>query len=133
MQYIVKIFSQDFSDEKAKQAYLNACQWVASNILSIKRDIPVEDVTWNIKRKENVKKDINTFTLTVYVKIDEEEVKEQHCNICRQANQLFYMNVKDVCHECKLNAYFKRAEEKGRVKGNVMKEKLEGSYGYANN
>ena len=130
MQYITKIFSKDFCDSSSKQAYLDACTWVAANILSKSSNVPVEEVTWNIKRKESGNKEINIFTLTIYVKIDEKEVKEQHCRICKQAHELFYMNVQDVCHECKLNAYFKRAKEKGKNKALLIKEKIEGSYGY---
>lgn len=122
MKYSERVFRKKFTDEySSKKAYLTACEWLAKNIVS--RREKIGDFTFGIERDKNEEKP--TFVLSVYVSMDEKEVNDQHCKVCKEVHKLFYVNEKDSnCNSCSMMAYRKRMHEKISVKRQYMKEVL---------
>lgn len=122
MKLTKKVLEKEFYDKESKNAYLKACKWVANNIVNVNKSLSKYDLTWDVRRKKD--EDVPTFILKVYINIDYDEIKEKHCNICKETHNLFYMNSKQSCNECKLNSYFRRQEEAVKSKIQNIKEIL---------
>lgn len=103
-----KIFEKTFVANKLKEAYLNACKWVSSNIIAINN---FKNVT--IKYEKETKKAVNRIKVTGYVMCDEKEILERTCNICKECSSLFYLTEnKNKCSSCAIEPYRKREQEK---------------------
>lgn len=125
MRYLIKVLSKQFQHEISKQAYLDACKWVAVNIINNKQ-VELQDITWNIA-KVSKEGQLPTFKLTVYASINEKDVRENHCEVCKQVHNLFYMNKEEAnCAECKLKAFQKRLDDAAEVKRVYVRGKIGG-------
>ena len=114
-----KIIEREFSGKNMKEAYLNCCKWVSTNIIAVNNS---ENITYSIQKKKT--QDTYVIVLKVYVFADEQETKEKHCEICKEVrHNLFMEENKHMCEGCKLNPYRKRLEEKLKL----LKEGLKGT------
>lgn len=114
-----KIMEREFAGESIKDAYLRCCKWVSSNIIAINNS---NHITYKI---EKIDEGIwsNKVRLILYVTDDECEIKERHCDICKEVTQSFFMKQnKHMCESCKMEPYRKRMED--RLKS--LKEGLKG-------
>lgn len=122
MNYTIKVLEKDFQHEVSKEAYLKACGWVATHVIN--KEEEMGRCFWNISKISGTG-EIPTFKLKVYATLSEEEIREKHCEICKQVHNLFYMNHdKSHCSECKLKAYFIRVEEAMADRKKLIKEKI---------
>ena len=116
-----QIFTKTFKHEVSKQAYLNACKWLARNVYG------------NVELAKHVVVSIDkepgqfpAFTVTVYVKENEDEVRKNFCKHCRTLHTMFFSIDGMNCNECKANAYFKQLDQQTSGKANFVREVLEG-------
>ena len=111
--YSEKFFEQKFSDKVSKKAYLDACKWLAQNVYSK----PVSEyVTVKITKVEPTRKNPKTtFVVELYASINENEVKDNFCNKCKQMHTIFYCIDKPECEKCKAFIYKKNLYD--RIKG----------------
>lgn len=96
------LLTKYFSNKVSKEAYLQACKWLAKNVYS-KPDLS-KYVTVKIEKVKS-KKQESTFKITLFVVIDEKEVNESYCKKCKHLYTLLYSIDKPKCDECKLQAY----------------------------
>lgn len=92
------LYECKFTNKVSKQAYLDACKWLAINVYG-KPDL-AKYITVQME-KENKR----TFVVRLYMTIDEREVKTNYCLRCQQLHNLFYSIEKVDCNTCKLHAY----------------------------
>ena len=104
------LYECKFTNKFSKQAYLDACKWLAVNVYS-KPDLS-KYITVNIQ-KENKK----TFLVKLFMTIDEREVKTNYCLRCQQLHTLFYRVEKIDCTTCKMHNF--RNELHNQVKNMV--------------
>lgn len=114
-------FRKEFEDEISKQAYLNACKWLAVNIynnveLSKSVVVSIEKVAG---------RELPTFVVTVYVRMNEKEQREAHCKKCKMLHTIFYSMNGVNCSECRAKAYFKYLDDNIVNVKNFVKEVLE--------
>lgn len=114
-----KFGKESFSAETMKEAYLKATRWVAVNVVS--KD-ELKDVL--VKYQKSTEK-FPTVTVHLYVTIDETEIREEHCKICKEAHSSFFINENFNCSRCNVNSYQRRAEAKIKVKKQFYKEVLQ--------
>lgn len=107
------VLRKSFQAENPKKAYMDACKWYATNIIAKGYDLKVE-----------YKKKFNEVTLLLYVSLDEKEVKEKHCEICKSMHNQFFLNDKQDCNACKMLAFNKRMEQLIDTKVQCIKSKL---------
>lgn len=102
-----EFYSVKFSDESMKKAYMNACKWYATNVLSKDElhNVHVEFI------KEKNEQQLPTITLKLFVALDEEEVREKHCKICKESSKLFYLHKESNCIKCEAGALQRRLDE----------------------
>lgn len=107
--YSEKVYEKIFTNKISKQAYLDACKWLAKNVYGSKYS---DYLTVQIQKQEQKKKEEEfTFVVTVYACVNESEIKKKHCSKCQQFYTLFYCVDKPKCEECKYTVYKKSREQ----------------------
>lgn len=115
-----KIIEKHFSAVTMKEAYLKACKWISSNIIAVNNS---QNITYQIRKEKGEFE--KRVTLDVYVTVDEREVQERHCEICKEMTGSFFMKQnKYMCESCKLLPYKRRVEEKMRNVKEGLKGKI---------
>nr|DAP60030.1 MAG TPA: acetyl-coA carboxylase zinc finger domain protein [Caudoviricetes sp.] len=115
-----KIIEKEFSGKNMKEAYLNCCKWVSTNIIAVNNS---DNITYSIQKKRTQ----NTYivVLKVYVSADENEVHEKNCAICKEVtHNLFLSENKYMCEGCKIKPYRKRLEDRLKLLKEGMKGKI---------
>lgn len=113
-----KFFEIKFSAETMKQAYMKACKWYATNVLS-KDELHEVQVEFE---KGYDEQQFPTITIHLFVALDEEIIKERHCKICREVSKSPFTNKVSDCNNCEVTAYQKRKDDTVRVKAEYYKE-----------
>lgn len=104
-----KFYEKEFSNDSPKQAYLDACEWIAKNILSKSSKVEVTKIAWRIVKTS---KDFPTFRLELFVAYDEEEVSSNVCSVCKELHSAFFVNEEYNCTRCNKEAYRKKLKTK---------------------
>ena len=114
-----KILEKDFKGKTTKEAYLNCCKWLSTNVIAVNNS---EHITYRTEKIET--DDWNrTVRLTLYVTADEKEICERNCNICKEVTGSFFMTQnKYMCEICKVPPYRRRLKDKLHL----IKEGLKG-------
>lgn len=117
-----KVKEKVFHGTNTKEAYLKACKWYATNFISISENKNLSCTFEKVKCKNSM---VCSIKLTVYVMFDENEVLQKNCEICNEANKLFYIRGnKNKCDSCKVNPYRERMKERlKRLKEGLNYEK----------
>lgn len=118
--YSKEFFKKKFIADTMKTAYMNACKWYATNVLS-------KDELHNVQvefEKTHDEQQYPTVIIHLFAVLKEEELKERHCKICREMSNLFYMHSNSNCNKCEVSAYQKRTEDMIRVKVEYYREIL---------
>lgn len=118
--YSKEFFKKKFTADTMKEAYMNACKWFATNVLS-------KDELHNVQvefEKGQDEQQFPTVTIHLFAVLNEEELRERHCKICREFRNLFYINQEIDCNRCDTKAYQARADEMLLVKINRYRELL---------
>lgn len=121
MKLVVKFYQRDFSGEGSKTTYLEACKWVAKNVISKEVEIG-GDTFWRIKKVKDA--DLPTFRLELYAMLDSEESTKGFCNRCQEFHKAFYLNQQYNCDACNYTAFKKQMEQKLQIKKAWRKERL---------
>lgn len=116
-----KILEKEFESVTTKNAYLDCCKWISTNIIAVNNS---ENITYKIEKVET--KDWNKkIRLTVYVFVDEEEVRSRHCEICKEVTGSFFMmQNKNMCESCKMQPYRKRLTDRLKLLREGLKGKV---------
>lgn len=110
--YSQEFFKMSFKAESMKAAYMNACKWYATNVLS--KD-ELHNVQVEFEKKVNDEQ-FPTVVIHLFAVLSEDELRERHCNICRELHSNFFMNQHYNCNRCETNAYQKRTNDMLKVK-----------------
>jgi hypothetical protein len=120
--YSKRILSKIFKDKNSKNCYLQVCRWVANNIVS--DDNISKFCSYTIVKKYNEQMGVYEYTLEVYAKISQAEVKNHHCQICKETHGLFFMSEETNCNWCKVAAFDRRINDEIKKKQIYIKEKM---------
>lgn len=120
IEYTTPFKKRTFYGKSLKEAYTKAMKWYATFVVKNQKDLP--DVMVKIVKKE--KADEPQVDLILYCALSEEELRQRHCKICKEVNQLFYIKGSVDCSICKIRAYQNRTDEMSENKKKVYKEKL---------
>ena len=109
-----KIYEKIFTGATTKDAYLKACKFMSRNFVG-------NEKTQHIVNKiEKVK--YCQVRLTIYVEVEEKEIMDNMCSVCKQTHAATYLNEnKYQCELCKIPPYKKRtAERLKRIKEYIL-------------
>ena len=122
--YASKLYQKVFRGNVSKDTYLKACGWLAKNIIS---DEHINsNVTYTIEKGYDNEVGCYLYTVTIFAKLNKDDVDSRHCSICREVNGSFLMNEEAKCDWCKLKAYHRREQDMVKEKKLFVKNKLEG-------
>ena len=122
--YASKLYQKVFSGNISKDTYLKACGWLAKNVVS---DEQINNnVTYSIEKGYDEESGVYLYTVTLFAKLNKEEIENRHCSICRELNGSFLMNEEIKCDWCKLHAYFRREDDMRKEEKRFIKCKMEG-------
>ena len=99
--YSEKFYEISFSDKISKQAYLNACKWLAKNVYSkveLSKYVSVQII-------KDTERQLPTFTVILYITVDEKEMKDNYCSKCKNLHTIMYAIDKPNCSSCKMEGY----------------------------
>ena len=106
-----------FKGASVKDAYMKACKWYASNVIA-------KDKLHNVQIEYIKDAKANTVTIVLYAVLSETDVKEQHCQCCKEMHRSFFVNEDTECSRCSVAGYQRRFEQKLSVKLSYYKELL---------
>ena len=109
--YSKEFFKKKFTADTMKKAYMSACKWYATAVLS--KD-ELHNVQVEFEKITN--EQFPTVTVRLFAVLSEDELRERHCKICKEHYSAFYMNSAAPCNKCEANAYQRRTDEMLRIK-----------------
>ena len=103
------IKKKEFKNIRMKDAYLEACKWVSTNIIAKNN---CHNITYRMyKKKQSLTE--NIIEVEIYVYTEESEVLSHHCEICRELARGLYMKENRFrCEVCKIEPFMRRLKEK---------------------
>lgn len=129
MVYVRKFFERNFYAHDSKTAYMKACKFVATNVISEKSKVEVERVTWDIVNVTSEENGLPTFRLSLYYKFDDTEFMEETCKACKQFHKSFFINEAFNCNRCNKVGYEKNVNQKLMTGSEYFKELLDDALG----
>lgn len=120
--YSEKIFQKTFSNEVSKDAYLEACKWLAKTVYS-KGDLP-RYITVRINKSDKKVKNKFVFIVEVFATIEEEEIHENFCHKCKQLHTIFYSIDKPECCKCNMFVYRQKVADSIKVMKGYLESEL---------
>lgn len=121
---IKPFYEREFKAKKSKEAYLKACKFVASNIISASSKVEVSKVTWDVVRVSN-DDDLPTFRLTLYYKFDDTQFMKQTCEACKEFHKSFFINENFNCNRCNKVGYEKNVDQKLMIGSEYLRKQLD--------
>ena len=117
IKYSTEFFSISFSGKNMKDAYLKACKWYATNVLS-------KDELHNIEVMYEKDKQSPTVTLHLFATLYEQSLIDEHCDVCKSAHNALFCSSNTNCEWCKIHGYRNRLNQKMSIKKEYYKEKI---------
>lgn len=119
MKVSVQFHRQDFIGTSTKEAYLEACKWVAKNVVS--NEVEIGETFWRITRQDA---DSPTVRLELHALLDAGDSFTSFCGKCKEFHSLFYLNQQFNCDTCTHATFKQLMESKLKTKQHYRKEKL---------
>lgn len=119
--YTQEFLSKKFSGKNMKEAYLKACKWFATNVLS-KDELHCIQASYEKIYDEQSP----TVVIHLYASLLEGEARAKHCNICKEMHKSFFSNEETNCSSCKLKSYQNRCEQHIKIKTEYCNNVIEG-------
>lgn len=114
--YCQQLAKKTFHGVDRKDAYLRAAKWYASVVLASDKFHGV--------LAEYIKLDDGGVVLTLWASVDESDVLDEHCQLCREMHSSFFINEDTNCNRCSAISLHKRIEWKMGIKMDYYKETL---------
>lgn len=109
IKYCQEFYTTKFKGKNMKDAYLRACKWYATNVLS-------KDELQNVYVEYEKDEQSPTVTIHLYASLTEDLVRQEHCSICKEFSKSFLCGEETNCGDCKLKGYYNRINQKIEIK-----------------
>lgn len=109
LRFVKELMSKQFTGDNMKEAYLKACKWYATNVLA-------KDELHNIQVEYEKDKQSPTVTIHLYVSMEEEVFRQEHCSICKEFHNSFFVNEPNNCNSCNVSGYQRRLDKSIKAK-----------------
>lgn len=117
VKYCEEFFKITFKGKTKKDAYLKANKWYAVNVLC-------KDELQGIIVEYEKDKQSPTVTLHLFASIIDDEVREKHCQICRQMHTSFFINEEFDCTRCYAKGFQNRVDKTIAIKKEYYRGKI---------
>lgn len=123
MKLIVKFGESIFKSQTFKDAYLDACKWVAKNIMN--KHVEIGEVLHKIEKVvDDEYSNLPTVRLELYAVLDDRELVTSLCEACVEFHNTFYINQQYNCNACNMTSYKKHVETRLRGIKQYRRERL---------
>ena len=120
IKYSREFLRKSFTGEDMKSAYLSACKWFSTNILS---KAEFKNVHVQFIKEDEDKTESPTITVCLFAAQDsEDEVMAEHCKICKEMHCHFFITEATHCGNCSALGFQKRLERGINIKSDWYKE-----------
>lgn len=120
IKYSEEFYSKSFTAKSMKEAYMKAVKWYSTNVLS---KVEFKNVHVQFIKEDEDK--FPTITIHLFAVLDnQEDVKEEHCKICKEMHHSFFINEDTHCSRCSALGFQNRMERKINIKKGYYKEML---------
>lgn len=117
LRFTEELLSKSFTGNNMKDAYMKAVKWYATNVLA-KDELQGICVEY-IKDTQSP-----TVTAHLYVTMIEEDVRQSHCQVCKEFHHSFFINEVNCCNNCSVSGYQRRLEQKIKIKREYYRDLL---------
>lgn len=107
METTYKYFEKKFRGQDSKEVYLQACKWLATNVISKPE---LEESLYRIKKKPD-KNNTVIFKVELFCYLDDVEAMDRFCRVCQESHKAFYINEDYNCSRCNVVTFRKRLDE----------------------
>ena len=108
IKYSEEFYSKSFTAKSMKEAYMKAVKWYSTNVLS---KVEFKNVHVQFIKEDEDK--FPTITIHLFAVLDnQEDVKEEHCKICKEMHHSFFINEDTHCSRCSALGFQNRMERK---------------------
>lgn len=118
VKYSEPLMKKRFTAGTLSEAKTKALKWVGKYVMC--KD-EIKNIMYHFEEDKGVH---NCVVVTLFVSLDEKELREKYCNICKEFHRSFFINENFNCNECKAMAYQKRMAEMLKVKKSFYRETL---------
>lgn len=119
LRYTDEFYSKKFTGKTIKEAYLKACKWYASNVIA-------KDELRNVfVEYEKHDEQSPTVVIHLYASLIEEQVRVDHCAICRETHKSMFLSDNTNCEWCKVKGYQNRMDQHMEIKKSYFARLLE--------
>lgn len=119
LKFIEELIIKRFIGDNMKDAYMKAVKWYATNVLA-KDELHGVCVEYEKIYDEQSP----TVAAHLYVTIIEEEVRQDHCKICKEFHHSFFINESENCSNCNVSGYQRRLDQKIKAKRDYYRDLL---------
>lgn len=123
MKYIQQFYQREFKAKDSKEAYLKACKFVASNVISSNSKVEASKVTWSVEKVKDA--GLPTFLLTLNYVFDDTVFMETTCKACKEFHKSFFINENFNCSRCNKVGYEKNIQQKLMIGTEYFRKLLE--------
>lgn len=114
-----KFMEKNFGDEDEyddlKTAYLKACKWVSTHIISKKH----KNVVWKMEKYSD-----SVIRLKLYCELNEDAEFKSHCKMCKEFHTSFFLNDQYNCDVCKLKSFLLKMNGKAKISKEYYREQI---------
>ena len=109
IKYSREFFRKSFIADNMKAAYLSACKWYSTNVLS---KAEFKNVHVQFIKEDREKTEFPTVTVCLFAVQDGEvEVLKEHCKCCKEMHNNFFINEDTHCNRCSALGFQNRLEQ----------------------
>ena len=120
IKYSREFYKKSFAADNMKSAYLSACKWYSTNILSKVefKNVHVQFVKEDVNKTESPTVTVHLFA----VQDNEKDVLKEHCECCREMHRTFFVNEDTHCNRCSALGFQNRLERGMTIKRDWYRE-----------
>lgn len=118
IKYNEPFMKKRFTASDRKSAYIAAVLWISTYIID--KD-ELQDVTFKMEHED---KQSPTVIVTLFVGLNENELRERHCMLCKEFHKSFFINENCNCSWCNTKSYQDRMADMIAKKKALTKTKL---------
>lgn len=120
IKYSREFFKKSFEADSMKSAYLSACKWFSTNVLS-----KAEFKNVHVQFVKEDKTEFPTVTVHLFaVQDNEADVLREHCECCKEMHHAFFINENTNCNRCSAMGFQNRLERGMTIKRDWYRDLL---------
>lgn len=103
--YSEPLMKKRFTGETLSEAKTKALKWVGKYVMCKEE---LHDIMYHFEEDHDTP---NSVVVVLFVSVNENDLMEKYCTVCKEFHKSFFINENFNCNECRARAYQKRMRE----------------------